>query len=129
MFIINGAFSYPTQSSLLPDPLFRIDIRNIHKAKHGSDSGTYDTEGRFIPQKFEDIFAKYAKGQDKDGLTLGDLWDFHKGQRVLMDPFGWFAQIFECEFVRSAGEKLLGDEVGEIKLTWKRGYDLPDAVA
>jgi hypothetical protein len=110
MFIINGAFSYPTQSSLLPDPLFRIDIRNIEKAKHGSDSGTYDTEGRFIPQKFEDIFAKYAKGQDKDGLTLGDLWDFHKGQRLLMDPFGWFAQIFECEFLALLPRDLAGME-------------------
>ncbi|KAB5546839.1 Caleosin related protein-domain-containing protein [Coniochaeta sp. 2T2.1] len=93
VFIIHANFSYPTLPSIFPDPLFRIYIAAIHKCKHGSDSGTYDTEGRFIPQKFEDIFSKYGKG--KDGLTIWDLWDFHKGQRLLVDPIGWGGQIFE----------------------------------
>ncbi|KAF5259619.1 hypothetical protein FOXYS1_9768 [Fusarium oxysporum] len=72
VLVIHGNFSYPTQSSLLPDPFFRIYIDNIHKDKHGSDTGTYDTEGRFIPQKFEDIFFKYAEGRDY--LTIWDGW-------------------------------------------------------
>lgn len=42
---IHGSFSYPTQSSWLPDPFFRIYMKNMHKTKHGSDSETYDTEG------------------------------------------------------------------------------------
>jgi hypothetical protein len=94
VLIIHSNFSYPTLPSVIPDPLLRIYIQNIHRCKHGSDSGTYDTEGRCIPQKFEDIFSKYAK--DKVGLTIWDLWDFHKGQRMLIDPIGWFGQIFEC---------------------------------
>lgn len=30
----------------LPDPLFSVKVRNIHNAKHGSDSHVFDYEGR-----------------------------------------------------------------------------------
>ena len=51
VFVIHGTFSYPTGPGWLPDPFFRIWMGRIHKGKHGGDTGTYDTEGRFIPQK------------------------------------------------------------------------------
>ncbi|KAI0757654.1 Caleosin-domain-containing protein [Daedaleopsis nitida] len=92
-FIIHVNFSYPTSHSWIPDPLFRLHVDTMYKAKHGSDTGTYDNEGRFVSQKFEDFFSKYAKG--KDGLTASDVWDGLKGQRVIMDPIGWFAAFFE----------------------------------
>ncbi|OCH89018.1 Caleosin-domain-containing protein [Obba rivulosa] len=93
VFIIHANFSYPTGNSIFPDPFFRLYVKNMHKAKHGSDTGTYDAEGRFIPQKFEDFFSKY--GGDKDGLSKWDIWHGLKGQRVIMDPIGWFGAIFE----------------------------------
>lgn len=95
MFVIHANFSYPTLPAYLPDPLFRIHVRNIHKDRHGSDSDTYDTEGRFAPQKFEDMFAKYSAW--KDSLPLWDLWDLHKGQRLIADPIGRAGNVFECE--------------------------------
>ncbi|KAF9291711.1 hypothetical protein BGZ68_002735 [Mortierella alpina] len=87
--------SYGTQSSLLPDPFFRIYVGRIHKDKHGSSSGTYDPEGRFVPQHFEDIFAKYAVDGNQDGLTWNDVMRQLKGQRVTADPYGWIASFFE----------------------------------
>ncbi|RKK83794.1 hypothetical protein BFJ69_g2531 [Fusarium oxysporum] len=91
--VIHGNLSYPTQSSFIPDPFFRIYIDNIHKDKHGSDTGVYDTEGRFIPQKFEDIFSKYAEGRDY--LTIWDVSNLMKGQRLIADPIGWGGAFFE----------------------------------
>jgi len=93
VFIIHSNFSYPTLSSYLPDPFFRIYTRNIHKDKHGSDTGSYDTEGRFIPQKFEDMFSKYAHGRDY--MTISDVFNLMKGQRCIADPIGWGGAMFE----------------------------------
>ncbi|EXJ91161.1 hypothetical protein A1O1_04270 [Capronia coronata CBS 617.96] len=96
VLIVNGNFSYPTRlaHSYIPDPFFRVYVDSIHKAKHGSDSGTYDPEGRFIPQLFENLFAKWDK--DNDGaLGLGELFSMMKGHRCAADPFGWGASFFE----------------------------------
>ncbi|CAK4033263.1 Caleosin-domain-containing [Lecanosticta acicola] len=94
--VIAPAMSYPTfpKGKLLPSPFLPIYIHNIHKDKHGSSSQTYDSEGRFRPQQFEDLFAKYDLN-GKGGLDLYDLARMHKGQRLLMDPFGWSANFFE----------------------------------
>ncbi|KAG9185450.1 hypothetical protein G6011_07994 [Alternaria panax] len=70
-----------------------IFLKNVHKDKHGSDTGTYDSEGRFLPQKFEDIFAKYAEGRDY--LTIRDVGNVLKGQRCIADPVGWGGALFE----------------------------------
>ncbi|KAF2853743.1 caleosin domain-containing protein [Plenodomus tracheiphilus IPT5] len=94
VFVIHANFSYPTCSGWLPDPFFRLFLANVHKDKHGSDTGTYDHEGRFMPQRFEDIFAKYAGGRDY--LTIWDLSNVLKGQRCIADPVGWGGALFEC---------------------------------
>lgn len=94
VLVIHANFSYPTVDGWLPDPLFRVYLDRIHKDKHGSDSGTYDNEGRFVPQKFEDIFAKYAGG-DKQGITIWEVGNMMKGQRCIADPVGWGGALFE----------------------------------
>ena len=96
VLIIHANFSYPTLLTRFPDPFFRVYVTSIHKAKHGSDSGTYDTEGRFVPQKFEDMFSKYAEG--KDCLNLWDVSKLLKGQRLISDPIGWEGAFFDCGF-------------------------------
>ncbi|KAI9175729.1 hypothetical protein H9P43_006093 [Blastocladiella emersonii ATCC 22665] len=94
MLVINLNFAYVTQKSWIPDPRFYIHVENIHKAKHGSDSGTYDTEGRFIPAKFEELFAKYAK-TNPGYLTFAEGLAMTEALRCATDPFGWFAAKFE----------------------------------
>jgi len=99
VLISHGNFSYPTVPGWLTDPLFRLYVQNIHKDKHGSDTGSNDTEGRFISQKFEDIFSKYANG--RDCLTIHDVFKMIKGQRCIADPIGWGGAFFECRYLRS----------------------------
>ena len=36
-------------------------MENIHRAKHGSDTGTYDHDGNFQRDSFEQIFQRYDK--------------------------------------------------------------------
>lgn len=97
--LIHAGLSWPTQQGWLPDPLLRIRVDRLHRAKHGSDSQTFDNEGRFRPQNFEDFFEKYDEGR-KGGLDWWDLLWAWWGQRLLFDAFGIFASFLECEYLR-----------------------------
>ncbi|KAI0523252.1 hypothetical protein KFK09_005646 [Dendrobium nobile] len=86
-FLINFLLGYSTQPAWIPSPLLPIYIKNIHKCKHGSDSETYDTEGRFDPAKFDAIFSKYAKTYS-DALTGDELHTMLGANRNLTDFIG-----------------------------------------
>ncbi len=94
--IIHVGLSYATCPTIIPDPLFRLWTERMYKAKHGSDSMTYDNEGRFRPQAFEEIFTKYDR-DNKGGLSLSDVFRLWRGQALLADFFGVTAVFLECE--------------------------------
>lgn len=96
IFIIHPAFSMVTAPYYL-DPMMRIWTHNISNSKHGSDTGVYDTEGRFVPQKFEELFSKWDK-QGQGFMTLSNFWTMTNDMKNVMDPFGWFAAKFEWFF-------------------------------
>ncbi|KAK3150907.1 hypothetical protein QOZ80_3AG0239260 [Eleusine coracana subsp. coracana] len=97
-FFINLALSYPTQSGWLPSPLLSIHIKNIHKGKHGSDSETYDTEGRFDPSKFDAVFSKYGRTV-QNALTKDELNFMLKSNRNMYDFIGWIAASAEWKLL------------------------------
>ncbi|CAM8891937.1 unnamed protein product [Rhodiola kirilowii] len=93
-FLVHAAMSYATLPTWMPSPFFPIYVDNIHRAKHGSDSGTYDTEGRYIPAHLEQMFSKYARTQP-DKLTFKEIWHMTQSNHDAFDFFGWTASKLE----------------------------------
>ncbi|WCJ33607.1 Caleosin-related family protein [Euphorbia peplus] len=95
---INMGLSHKTRPGKFPSPLFPIEIKNIHKGKHGSDSGVYDSQGRFIPEKFEEIFRKHSNSCP-NALTSDELMGMLKANREPKDYGGWLASWTEWKIL------------------------------
>ena len=97
--VIHLAFSYPTRLGFTfsPDPFFRLWVKYMHKAEHGSHSGIYDTTGQLDNDVFEKIMDRYgwANRNGQRYLTGSAVINLTKGQRLAYDPFGWIAAILE----------------------------------
>ncbi|KAH7166541.1 Caleosin related protein-domain-containing protein [Dactylonectria macrodidyma] len=89
-------FSYPTRlgHSWLPDPLLRIYVKDIHKAKHGSDTGIYDFDGHFNSQRFDQLFERFDSS-GAGGLSASNLIELWKKDRCAADPAGWSFAFME----------------------------------
>ncbi|XP_074274925.1 putative peroxygenase 4 [Silene latifolia] len=97
-FVINMSLSHKTRPGKFPNLLFPIEIKNIAKAKHGSDSGVYDTQGRFVPSKFEAIFSKHAHS-NSNALTREELGEMLKANRQPKDYFGQYGAHIEWKIL------------------------------
>ncbi|KAK4371187.1 hypothetical protein RND71_010662 [Anisodus tanguticus] len=95
-----------------PSLLFPIEVKNIKFAKHGSDSGVYDSEGRFVHEKFEEIFKKHARSNG-NALTGQELDELLKANREPNDRKGRIAALLEWKilyFLCKDKHGLLGKE-------------------
>ncbi|OQU76180.1 hypothetical protein SORBI_3010G104600 [Sorghum bicolor] len=70
-------------------PYINIYVEYIHKAIHGSDTGAYDSKGRFVQAKFDEIFKKHAHIR-KDALSLLEVEEMLTVNRDVLDPASWY---------------------------------------
>ncbi|KDR68763.1 hypothetical protein GALMADRAFT_104601 [Galerina marginata CBS 339.88] len=94
MVVIHGGFSYITFGKILPDPFFRLAIREMHRGKHGSDTSAYTTVGEFDNDRFNHIFDMYS-AEPHTHLTFSQGVRMLHGNMNPFDFFGWFAAAFE----------------------------------
>ncbi|KAL2347751.1 hypothetical protein Fmac_001751 [Flemingia macrophylla] len=95
---INGGLSQKTRPGKFPSIFLPIEVKNIQRGKHGSDSGVYDSEGRFVPSKFEEIFSKHARSHP-NALTSDELMGMLKANREPKDYGGWLASYTEWKIL------------------------------
>uniref|UniRef100_A0A453FG79 EF-hand domain-containing protein n=1 Tax=Aegilops tauschii subsp. strangulata TaxID=200361 RepID=A0A453FG79_AEGTS len=103
---IHGALAPQTTPAGTPLPHLTIYVENIHKAMHGSDSGVYDPKGRFLPQKFEELFKTYAILRP-DALTLAEMHAMLFAKRDL-DPISWAPPEIEWGLLFTLASDWLG---------------------
>ncbi|KAL2998674.1 hypothetical protein AAZX31_09G113500 [Glycine max] len=116
---INVFLSQSTRPGKFPSILFPIEIKNIQRGKHGSDTGVYDTEGRFVPSKFEEIFNKHAHTHP-NALTYDELTEMIKANREPKDFSGRIGSVVEWKILY----KLAKDKSGLLQKETIRGvYD------
>ena len=90
---------------LIPDPLFRVWIHNIHHNKHGSSTMAFDHQGRFRQQMLDEFFEKNDR-DGKDGLTFEEGLKGIRDHRFAWDIFGQISDLFECKLWKYALSRL-----------------------
>ncbi|MED6113251.1 putative peroxygenase 5, partial [Stylosanthes scabra] len=102
-----------------PSLLLPIEVKNIQLGKHGSDTGVYDKEGRFVPTKFEEIFIKHAHTHP-NALTYDELKEMLNANREPKDLKGRIGAFVEWNLFY----KLAKDKNGLLEKETIRGiYD------
>lgn len=69
--IINGALGPVTQRRAT----LTIDIDQIARGKHASDTGIFDADGEFVPSRFDELFEASSTGEI-DAISRKELRSF-----------------------------------------------------
>ncbi|KAL6911446.1 hypothetical protein ACP4OV_000251 [Aristida adscensionis] len=85
---INGALGAACKPVNSSSAFTDIYIEYIHKGIHGSDTGSYDAQGMFVPEKFDEIFANHAKSV-RDALTSAEVDEMLRANRQPGNYQGW----------------------------------------
>ncbi|KAJ1280921.1 hypothetical protein BS78_04G268900 [Paspalum vaginatum] len=101
--LINGALGSKCRPGNATSSKLDIYIEDIQNGKHGSDTGSYDAQGRFVPEKFEEIFAMHARTV-ADALTSDEIDQLLEANRERGDYSGWAAAEAEWKMLYSLGK-------------------------
>ncbi|KAJ7209417.1 Caleosin related protein-domain-containing protein [Mycena rebaudengoi] len=94
MVFVSTGLSWFTFGTLLPDPFFRIRVSNIHRAEHGSDSGSYTPAGELDERRFNYIFNLYT-APPHTHISFIEGVRMIRGNRSIFDIFGLIGAVFE----------------------------------
>ena len=111
-FAINAALGTPTMGY----PSLTISLWDIDDGIHGSDTGIYDSQGRFVPQQFEALFDDWDQ-DGSDGLDLGELAARTIDDADLGDFFGLTGSVAEFGLLFAVAA-----EDGELSRDTMRGF-------
>ncbi|CAM8938777.1 unnamed protein product [Rhodiola kirilowii] len=100
---IHVALSAHTRPGKPFDARFPIVVENIKLAKHTSDSGVYDKNGGFVPEKFEAIFANHAHTR-QNALNSSEVDELLTANRKPGDFGNWAANAFEWKLLYRLGK-------------------------
>jgi len=94
-FIIHFTF-FVFAARSWPNPRFGLNLKMMHRCKHGSDSEVYDHSGRMSKEKLDEIFTRYSDRQDS--IHVRDIYRMTQDKWEALDFFGWIAEKFEWGF-------------------------------
>jgi peroxygenase len=113
-FLINLFLSYKTQDSWIPNPTLPIYIKNIHRGKHGSDSGAYDHDGKIDAEKMRQLEETVKKVTHGKGIitTKDEVTELSNSFKQESDLAGHTASKAEWTFLWIAnGYKLDAEDI------------------
>lgn len=99
-------------------PTFTIDLSQIQKAKHDSDSDVFDKNGQFSQEKFDELFARFDKNGD-NALDGDEITAFLTRNRETFFG-GVLARLELPVLLKIAGEPAEVDGVEQKVLTRER---------
>jgi peroxygenase len=102
-----------------------VRIANIHRGKHPSDTGVFDSGGALVLPRFQAIFASVAQSSAPDRISFVEFRAFMKlgPQSAVGDFFSWAeAKLFFCVAADCTKREGAGDVPAIRKRTLLRFY-------
>jgi len=96
VLLIHCAFFFFATRSWIPSLRLGLDLKMVHKLKHGSDAEVYDHDGRMDKEKLDEMFSRYSNRSD--AIHVRNVLKMTQDKWEALDFFGWCAAKLEWGF-------------------------------